>query len=79
MFSEYDIVDYCRQCKGGCTSLHRCPLRMEQAPAQKPGIVPLMPVQFPFNDNRFSTPADCAGGYSTGRLIAGLYRLNSHF
>jgi len=76
MFSENEIVMHCRECKGHCDRIKKCPLKIEWQNNQQSTIFPEIPANW-----IFSTPDQClsmrvSDKYTTEELITGLGMLN---
>lgn len=78
MFSESEIVIQCKQCKGPCDDIKKCPLKSRWPKAQEIKIFPAMAL-----NRELSTQGKCAymqasDKYTTEELIKGLGNLNGH-
>ena len=75
MFSEKDIIDQCRQCKGRCDEIKNCPVRMSYSGDRKQGLLPLINVQWEFSFSGHHLSVRGGPTYTTEELISGLNSL----
>lgn len=78
MFSENEIVIQCRQCKGHCDEIKKCPLKIEWPAGREPRIFPSMPYKWKLTVTVKCIYMPASDRYTTEELITGLNRLISH-
>ena len=78
MFSENEIVIQCRQCKGHCDKIKKCPLKLEWPAEKERKIFPAMHDKWKLSDKGKCLTMPAGDNYTTEELISGLSRLNGH-
>jgi len=78
MFSEREIIIHCRQCKGQCGRIKKCPFKMIRPIDQKSSLFPVIPADWEFSGSAQCISSLSGDRYTTEQLLTGLSKLNGH-
>lgn len=78
MFSENEILIQCRQCRGHCDEIKKCPLKTEWPSGNERKIFPVIPCKWDLSLAGKCLYLPANDKYTTEELISGLSRLNGH-